>query len=55
MSELQKYYTKLLEEATKNQDEESMEYYSFQLEELEELTEPIKITMEWEEIAQNIY
>jgi hypothetical protein len=54
MSELQKYYTKLLEEATKNQDEESMEYYSSQLEELEELTE-IKITMEWEEIAQNIY
>ena len=54
MSELQKYYTKLLQEATKNQDEESMEYYSSQLEELGELTE-IHITMEWEEIAQNIY
>lgn len=54
MSELQKYYTKLLEEATKNQDEESMEYYSSQLEELGELTE-INITMEWKEIAQNIY
>lgn len=53
MSELQKYYTKLLEEATKNQDEESMEYYSSQLEELGELTE-INIKMEWEEIIQNI-
>lgn len=51
MSELQKYYTKMLEEATKNQDEESMEYYSSQL---EELSEPINITMEWEEIIQNM-
>lgn len=53
MSELKKFYTKLLEEATKNQDEESMEYYSSQLEELGKLTE-IKITMEWEEIVPNL-